>query len=149
MHSRKKGKSKSVKPDRSSVPEWVPYGAAELEELIVKLAKDGNTPSRIGLILRDQHGVPDVRPIVGVKLTQVLARNKLGLKIPEDMQSLINRAVALMDHVGSHKRDNHNKRALHLIESKIRRLTKYYTRSGKLPADWRYDKETARLLVSK
>jgi small subunit ribosomal protein S15 len=149
MHSRRKGKSKSVKPNREESPEWVTLSKQEIEEIIVKLAREGNTPSKIGLILRDQYGVPDVRPIMGMKLTHVLEKNSMGLKLPEDLQSLINKSVALSTHIGRHKKDNHNKRALLLMESKIRRLTKYYIRSGKLPEDWRYDPEQARLLVSK
>lgn len=149
MHARKKGSSKSVKPDRKDAPDWVPYNKKELEEIIVKLAKEGHTPSKIGLLLRDQYGVPDVRPIMGVKLTQVLEKNNLGLKLPEDLQSLVNKAVALRVHADKHPHDRHNRRGLHLIESKIRRLTKYYIKSGKLPAGWRYDPENARLLVTK
>ena len=149
MHSRRGGKSKSKKPDREGTPEWVTYGKQEVEELILKLSKEGNAPSKIGLLLRDQYGIPDVRPIMGMKLTQVLEKNEVRPKLPEDLQSLINKSVALMTHLEKHTRDNHNKRGLHLMESKIRRLTKYYIRSGKLPEDWRYDSEKARLLASK
>jgi len=149
LHARRRGKSKSKKPDRDGVPEWVTYSKEEVEELIVKLAKDGKTPSQIGLILRDQYGVPDVRPILGSKLTKVLEKNKLGLSLPEDLQALINKAVALRVHLDKNTRDKHNRRGLYLAESKIRRLTKYYIKSGRLPSDWRYDPEKARLLVSK
>ena len=149
MHSRKGGKSKSVKPDREGVPEWVPYSKQEVEEIILKLFKEGNNPSRIGLLLRDQYGVPDVRPIMGMKLTHVLEKNNVGLKLPEDLQNIINKSVALRSHLDKHKKDTHNRRSMNLMESKIRRLSKYYIRSGKLPKDWRYDPEQARLLVSK
>jgi len=149
MHTRRKGKSKSAKPDREGIPEWVTYNKAEVEELIVKLSKDGHIPSRIGLLLRDLYGIPDVRPIMGMKITQVLEKNKIVPKLPEDLQSLINSAVKLMAHLEKHKKDNHNRRGLFLMESKIRRLTKYYIRHGKLPADWRYDSDKARLLASK
>lgn len=149
MHSRKGGKSKSKKPDRQGVPEWVTYGPQDVEELIVKLTKEGNNPSRVGTILRDQYGIPDVRPIMGMKMQHVLAKNNLALKLPEDLQNLINKSVALRVHTDKHRKDNHNRRALNLMESKIRRLVKYYIGSGKLPDDWRYDSEKARLLVSK
>jgi small subunit ribosomal protein S15 len=149
MHTRKRGKSKSVKPDREGVPEWVGYSKQDVEELIVKLSKEGQNPSRIGLVLRDQYGIPDVRPIMGMKVTQVLEKNGMGLKLPEDLQSIINKSVALSSHLGKHSRDIHNRRSFNLMESKIRRLVKYYIRSGKLPKDWRYDAEKARLLVSK
>jgi len=127
----------------------VTYTPQDVEEIIVKLAKDGNNPSTIGIILRDRYGIPDVRPLLGMKMTAVLEKNGAPLKLPEDIQSLINKSVALSAHLEKHKKDNHNRRGLFLIESKIRRLTKYYIRSGKLPKDWRYDPQTARLLVSK
>ena len=149
MHSRRRGKSQSKKPDLATVPEWVTYTPQDVEEIIVKLAKDGNNPSTIGLILRDRYGIPDVRPLLGMKMTKVLEKNGAPLKLPEDIQSLINKSVALGTHVEKHKKDNHNRRGLFLIESKIRRLTKYYIRTGKLPKDWRYNAESARLLVSK
>ena len=39
------------------------------------------------------------------------------------------------------------KHGLELLESKIRRLGKYYARKGKLPKDWKYSIETAKLIV--
>ncbi len=149
MHSRKKGKSGSKKPERDSSPAWVAYSKADIEELIIKLVKEGNSPSKVGLILRDQYGIPDVRPILKSKITEFLNANDMGLKLPEDIQSLINKSVALSNHTSKHPHDKHNKVGLMLIESKIRRLAKYYIRSGKLPTGWRYDSATARLLVSK
>jgi len=149
MHARKKGKSGSTKPVREESPDWVSYSKDEVEELIIKLSKDGNAPSKIGLVLRDQYGIPDVRAIMGKKVTKVLESNNMGLKLPEDLQNLINKAVALNTHLDKHSRDRHNKRSQILIESKIRRLAKYYKRGGKLPKDWRYDPQKARLLVSK
>ncbi|MBC7119337.1 MAG: 30S ribosomal protein S15, partial [Methanobacteriaceae archaeon] len=41
-------------------PDWVEYSNEEIEELIIKLYKEGNPPSKIGIILRDQHGIPNV-----------------------------------------------------------------------------------------
>jgi len=119
MHSRKGGKSKSVKPDREGVPEWVPYSKQEVEEIILKLFKEGNNPSRIGLLLRDQYGVPDVRPIMGMKLTHVLEKNNVGLKLPEDLQNIINKSVALRSHLDKHKKDTHNRRSMNLWSRRL------------------------------
>ena len=41
MHTRRKGKSCSKRPMISENPAWVPLNATEIEDLIVKLAKDG------------------------------------------------------------------------------------------------------------
>ena len=147
MHARKKGKSGSKRPLRSSTPNWVTYGEKEVVELIVKLNKEGNSPSKIGLILRDQYGIPDVRQVTNKKLTQVLADNNISLELPEDLQNLIKKAVNLRKHLDAHKKDTGNKRGLLLIESKVRRLVKYYSRNGRLPEGWRYDPDKAKLLV--
>ena len=45
------------------------------------------------------------------------------------------------------KKDYVAKRGLQLTESKIKRLTKYYKRVGKLPENWKYDREKVKLLV--
>jgi len=147
MHARRKGKSGSKHPWITGKPDWVAYDINEIEELIVKLAKDGNTPSMIGLILRDQYGIPSVKDITGKKLGYFLKKNNLYGDIPEDLHNLIKKAVNLRKHLEQHRKDIHNRRSLQLIESKIRRLVKYYKRSGRLPEDWIYEPEKAKLLI--
>lgn len=147
MHSRKRGKSGSTRPLRSSPPNWVSYGEPEIVDLIVKLSKEGNSPSKIGVILRDQYGIPDVQQVTKKKLTQILLENKVPLDIPEDLQNLIKKAVSLRKHLELHKKDINNKHSLLLVESKIRRLVKYYAIEGRIPSGWRYEPEKAKLLV--
>ena len=145
MHSRKKGKSRSNKVQRSKIPEWVNYTSDEVEEFIEKLAKGGASPSKIGMVLSDQYGIPDVRVITNKKLTQILSEKKLSYKIPEDLRNLIQRATTLRHHLKAHVKDKHSGHGLKLIESKIHRLSKYYKSTGRLPESWRYDPEKARL----
>ena len=57
LYSRKKGKSGSTKPVKKVKPLWLRYGEKEIEQLIIKLAKQGLTKSQIGLSLRDTYGV--------------------------------------------------------------------------------------------
>jgi small subunit ribosomal protein S15 len=120
----------------------------EIETVIIELRKMGYMPSMIGLILRDQYGVPLVRSVIGVKLTKILEKHDLAPEIPEDLFNLMRRAVNLLRHLEEHPKDLHSKRGLIEIESKIRRLVKYYKRVGKLPPDWEYNRERARLLVA-
>ncbi len=147
MHARKKGRSRSVKPHITKPPEWISYTKEEVTEIIIKLAKDDVPASKIGLILRDQYGVPDSTIITGKKITKILKENDLTGDLPEDLRNLIRRALKLREHIDKHSKDRHNKRGLHLIESKIRRLSKYYIKNGSLEKGWRYDPEKARLLV--
>ncbi len=147
MHARTRGKSGSKKPLSSKPPSWLTYKAAEVEKLVLKLAKQGDSTSKIGLTLRDSYGIPDVKIITKKSITQILKDNKLTGEVPEDVQNLIRRAVQIKKHLEKNKKDNVSKRGLHLIESKIRRLEKYYKRTKRLPKTWKYDPERARLLV--
>ncbi len=147
MHARRRGRAASQRPARDAAPEWSPLKKAEIESTIVKLAREGHAGARIGLILRDQHGVPDVRLATGKKVSEILAANDLKPSIPEDLTFLMKTAVKLQGHLVEHRKDLHNRRGLALIESKIRRLAKYYRTEGVLPATWKYSPATARLLV--
>jgi small subunit ribosomal protein S15 len=147
MHSRKKGHAGSKRPYRTQPPEWVDLKGKEIEELVVKLAKEGNSPTMIGMTMRDQNGVPSIKLSTGKRVGAILEANEIKKDIPEDLINLIIRAVALDKHLKANPKDNSSKRGLQLTESKIRRLVKYYHRIGKLPKDWKYNLKTAKLLV--
>jgi small subunit ribosomal protein S15 len=78
----------------------------------------------------------------------VLEKHGVKLVVPEDLYNLMRRAVNLRKHLAVHPKDTHSLRGLIEIESKIRRLVKYYKRVGKLPMDWSYDPEKASVTVS-
>lgn len=147
MHTSRKGKSHSTRPIRLETPDWCQQTPEQVEELVIKLAKEGHQPAIIGLILRDQYGVPLVKAITGKSITQILNENEQALKVPEDLFYLIQRAIRLRRHLEEAKKDLHSRYGLRLIESKIRRLVKYYRRSGVLPPDWRYTPDQAALLI--
>lgn len=119
----------------------------EVEELVVKLARRGTTPSMIGMILRDQHGVPDVKAVTGKSVLQIMRDHGIAPSLPEDLKSAIAKAVRLHSHMARNPKDFKTQRALAIIESRINRLARYYKRKKVLPEDWRYDRETAALLV--
>jgi len=147
MHSRAKGKSGSTRPASKTSPSWVDYKPKEVEELVVTLCNQGHTPAEIGIILRDQYGVPRVKLVTGKTIEKILAEHKLSSDIPRDLLNLIKRSVNQEKHLKENKKDRTAKRGYQLTVSKIRRLTKYYIREGKLSTDWRYTPEAAALLV--
>lgn len=69
MHAPGKGISQSALPYRRSVPSWLKLNADDVKEQIKKLGKKGMTPSQIGIILRDSHGVAQVRFVNGNKVS--------------------------------------------------------------------------------
>ena len=147
MHSPGRGKSGSTKPMVDSAPEWSNTDEKEVTELILSLSAEGHSTATIGTILRDQHAVPDVRLVLGKRIGQVLADNDISPKYPEDMMSLMRRALRLIDHLESNRKDRHNARQLELTESKIRRLATYYMNEGQLESGWAYKREQLRLMV--
>lgn len=147
MHSRKKGKAGSTKPLKLTKRGWIRYSAKEVEALTIKLAKQGLTNSKIGIVLRDNYGVPDVKAITKKSIGKILKENKITRKLPEDLLALIKKDIKLMKHMDVHKKDMTVKRGLQLTESKIRRLAKYYKRIGKLTKDWNYDRGKAKLYL--
>jgi small subunit ribosomal protein S15 len=148
MHSRKKGSSRSRPPMGAKVPEWSDTSKEELEKLIMKLHDGGLPPSRIGLTLRDQYGVPSTKLVLGKNMNRFLKENNALPEIPEDLANLMRRALLIRKHLKSNNKDIHNKRALQLIESKIRRMVRYYHDSGRLAAGWEYRPETAEILIT-
>jgi len=147
MHSRDKGKSKSVQPTKKSTPTWSRYKDKEVELLITKLSKEGKTASEIGLHLRDSYGIPSVKQAVKKTITQILTEKDLAKEIPEDLMALIKKTVLLRKHLEKNKQDQGAHRGLQLTESKIKRLVKYFKRTKKLPMDWKYDPERIKLYI--
>lgn len=147
MYSRKRGKSSSKKPLRTTSPSWVSYQAKEVELLVAKLSKEGKTPSYVGLVLRDTYGIPDVKLSTKKSITSILEEKKLLAQIPEDLMALIRKNILIKKHMETNKHDQPAKRGLLLTDSKMNRLIKYFKRSGRLPKDWSYDPEKIRLLV--
>lgn len=147
MHSSRRGKSGSTKPASKEPPTWTELSEKEVREKVVELAEKDKKPSEIGRILRDKYGVPDVKTLTGQKVTDILEKEEKGSEYPEDLMNLMEKAINLRKHLDKNNKDVHNKRNLKLIESKIRRLVKYYKKKGKLSKDWFYEPEKAKLLV--
>ncbi|WP_332450571.1 30S ribosomal protein S15 [Methanoculleus sp.] len=149
MYARRRGTSGSVRPYRKDAPEWSNTDTTEIEKIIVDLRKDGMSTSQIGLALRDRYAVPDVKLATGKRVNEILRENGLESEIPEDLRNLMQKALGLRKHLAENKKDVHNARQLQIVESKVRRLVKYYVGSGRMPKGWTYKPETAEILLSR
>lgn len=116
-----------------------------MKAAIVKLAKEGLSQSQIGVMLRDEYGVPLAKQVIGKSVGEVLAENKLTPKIPEDLQNLLDKAQRVQKHLNANKSDRKNVRSLELVEAKIYRMSKYYKGIGLLPRDFKYTAVVAQL----
>lgn len=149
IYSRKKGKSGSRKPPIKVVPKWVAYKKKQVEELVATLAKQNYNSAMIGLILRDQYGIPDVKTIVGKSITDIMKDNKTYPEFPEDVMNLFQKAVSIHEHLSRNKKDRHSKKGLLNTEAQIRRLLKYYKQQNAVPKDFEYDIDKVKLIVRK
>lgn len=149
IYSGKKGKSSSHKPPFKTVPKWVRHKKDDVEKMIVDLAKQKHSSAMIGTILRDQYGIPNSSSITSRPITRTMKENNMYPEIPEDLMFLLIKSVSLRTHTTSYKGDKHSRRGLDNLESKIRRLSKYYVRTRKLPKTWKYNPEQAKLIIQK
>merc|ERR1712126_398746 len=148
MHAPGKGISQSSLPYRRSVPTWLKLSSEDVKELIYKFAKKGLTPSQIGVILRDSHGVAQVRFVTGNQILRILKAKGLAPDLPEDLYHLIKKAAAMRKHLERNRKDTDSKFRLILVESRIHRLARYYKSKSVLPPNWKYESATASTLVA-
>jgi hypothetical protein len=65
LHSNGKGISASALPYSRSPPAWLKTTPENVVDQICRLAKKGATPSQIGVVLRDSHGIAQVKVVTG------------------------------------------------------------------------------------
>lgn len=66
LHSNGKGISASAIPYSRTPPSWLKTTPEQVVDQICKLAKKGATPSQIGVVLRDSHGIAQVKVVTGM-----------------------------------------------------------------------------------
>ncbi|MEK6973580.1 MAG: 30S ribosomal protein S15 [archaeon] len=135
------------KETKEKSEDWVESNPKEIENLIVELANAGNSKSEIGMILRDQHGIPSVKKATGKTIGDLLKDNKLDTELPEDLMDLIKRVVTIDKHYHENKNDMTAKHGYINTTSKIKRLVDYYKKKKILPKDWYFTIEKGQLLV--
>uniref|UniRef100_A0A6U3BTB9 Small ribosomal subunit protein uS15 N-terminal domain-containing protein n=1 Tax=Lotharella globosa TaxID=91324 RepID=A0A6U3BTB9_9EUKA len=148
MHSKGKGISRSSLPYRRTPPSWCKAKAEDVKAEILKYAKKGYQPSKIGVILRDSMGIPQVSQITGSKILRILKVAGKAPKLPEDLYSLIKKAVTIRKHLERNRKDKDSKFRLILVEARIHRLARYYKLKKHLPPNWKYESATASTLLA-
>jgi small subunit ribosomal protein S15 len=143
MHSKKKGRSGSEKPIWAQTPAWIERNSDEIKTIVIEKAREGITSANIGAILRDSYGVPSVKRLTGMSISAIMKENKLYPDYPEDFLDLVSKAYNLRRHLETNKSDVHSKRGLLYIESKIRRLVKYYRSSKVFEQAFKYEPNRA------
>ena len=95
--------------EKAEKPNWVKLKPAELEKLVIELGKSGKGPAQIGLVIRDQHGIPKAK-VLGKRIAQILKEN--NVKFETEKEILEKKIKVLNDHIKTKSHDYSAKRSL-------------------------------------
>ena len=110
-------------------PEWLKTSLEELENIVIELAKQGIAAEKIGLILRDQYGIPTVR-VYGKKIYEII-KEKLNIKKQDDFQNINKKIEVIKAHLAKNRQDRKVKKNLMSCEARSIKLEKYYKKRMK------------------
>ncbi len=85
------------------------------------------TTAKIGLVLRDRYGIPDVKFFTGKKINKILSEKGVDSN-KQDLQALEKRDKILQKHIEKNKGDITAKKGSQFAKAKIKRLKDYYSK---------------------
>jgi small subunit ribosomal protein S13e len=83
LHSKGKGISSSAIPYSRTPPSWLKTTPEQVVDQICKLAKKGATPSQIGVVLRDSHGIAQVKVVTGMSPLESAQNSESQANFPQ------------------------------------------------------------------
>jgi small subunit ribosomal protein S15 len=120
----------------------------EVKKLVLKFAKQGKSASVVGMVLRDEYGIPDIKKLTGLSVTKILEEQKHKTPLPDDLRALIKKSLELKAHLEDNRHDMPAKRSLAKTEARVRSLVAYFKKQGKLDKDWKYEPDRIKLLIN-
>jgi len=108
-------------------PVWLKMSEEELRKLVLKLAEKYQ-PAQIGLILRDQYGVPTTK-VFGKKLSAYL--REAGKNEFFELKNVEKKVEAIKEHMKNNGQDKKAKHKLQKSMSKLNAMRKYSERRKK------------------
>ena len=107
-------------------PAWLKYSKEEVKAIIMKLAGKGLSSEKIGLVLRDQYGIPTV------KLFNLKIKDIMQDKFEEPTtKNLNNKLQKLITHYHKNKQDKNAERSLIISKAKLKKRIDYHTKKEK------------------
>lgn len=103
-------------------PAWLKMSEDELKSIILKLSEKYQV-AKIGLILRDQYGVPTAK-VYGKKLKAYL--EELGINSNAEYENAVKKVESLKEHLKNNITDKHAKHKLQKVQSHLNKVRKYF-----------------------
>lgn len=108
--------------EKLSKPAWVKMKEPELKKLILELSEK-YAPSQIGIILRDQYGIPTTK-VFGKKLKAYM--KELGIERNEDLENAEKKVTKMKEHMKNNITDRKAKHKLQRAQSRLNITRKYF-----------------------
>lgn len=103
-------------------PVWLKTSEEDVKKIIAELAGK-HQPAEIGIILRDQYGIPTTK-IYGKKLSVYL--KELGIEVNEiQLQNVQKKVENLKEHLKNHGQDKKAKHKIQRPQSRVQKMKKY------------------------
>lgn len=103
-------------------PVWLKYTAEEIKKIILKLSDKGLSSEKIGLVLRDQYGIPKVK-IYNLKIGKILKDE--GNYDEPSKTNLNNKVDKIINHYKKNKQDKNAERSLIITKAKLKKIEDY------------------------
>ena len=101
-------------------PVWLKYTKKEVEAIILKLANKKITSEKIGLILKDQYGIPKVK-LYGIKIKSILKERYQDPNII----NLKKKTGKIEEHFKKNKQDKKAERSLIITRANLKKREEY------------------------
>jgi len=111
---------------KTEKPVWLKYTLEEVKAIILKLAGKDLTAEKIGLVLRDQYGIPDVK-IYGLKIKEVL-KDKFEEPTIINLKKKLEKVIS---HYKGNKQDKNAERSLVITKAKLKKRENYLEKKQK------------------
>jgi len=118
--------AKTTKKSAKKIPERAKV--EDIEKKIIDLAKKGNDPAQIGLLLREKYGLTKTK-VLGKKISQILKEKNIE---HNDDLAIINKKIEKLEqHYNKNKQDKRAKRELVKFIGLRRKLQRYNKKKNK------------------
>ena len=101
--------------------DWIKTKPEEVEKIIVELGHKNTPPEKIGLILRDEYGIPKAK-MFGKKISQTLKKHKI--EINSEHNNISKKIDNLSKHFEKHSHDYTAQRSIVKYRARLNKLKK-------------------------
>lgn len=114
--------------EKMQKPTWLKMKESEIKKIISELAAQNYPPSKIGIILRDQYGIPTTK-IYGKKLKKYLEEQGTETT-PEDLTNAEKKVESIKEHLKQNITDKKAKHKLQKAQSRLNVLKRHYSKKS-------------------